>query len=385
MVNVFAVPVFFIVFREVTETSIIVSVLLSFLKQQLGNNPDRTVYKKLVKQVWYGTLIGLIICIIIGCGLIGAFYGIGKDAWAGTEYIWEAVFAILASLIISLMGAALLRVSKMQEKWRLKLARALESTSFRQHLQQGRTSDHTGSTASTGTWKEKFKYFAEKYAMFVLPFITILREGLEAIVFIGGVSLGLPASSIPLATVCGLLAGIAVGVLIYLGGFRAPLQFFLIVSTCFLYLVAAGLFSRAVWYLEANDWNNLTGGDAAETGNGAGSYDIRRSVWHVNCCNPELNGGGGWGIFNALLGWQNSATYGSVISYCVYWIAVIIGFIFLRWAEKKGRLPWQKPKDVESSTARLTDKGDASSSDDNTTREKTVHAQTVAETREVKE
>ncbi|RMZ85848.1 hypothetical protein DV737_g469, partial [Chaetothyriales sp. CBS 132003] len=386
MVNVFAVPVFFIVFREVTETSIIVSVLLSFLKQQLGNNPDRSVYKKLVKQVWYGTLIGLVICIIIGCGLIGAFYGIGKDAWSGTEYIWEAVFAIIASLIISLMGAALLRVSKMQEKWRLKLARALESSSFSHHLQQGGAGDHTGSNAPTGTWKQKFKYYAEKYAMFVLPFITILREGLEAIVFIGGVSLGLPASSIPLATICGLLAGIAVGVLIYLGGYRAPLQFFLIVSTCFLYLVAAGLFSRAVWYLEANEWNKVTGGDAAETGSGAGSYDIRKSVWHVNCCNPELNGGGGWGIFNALLGWQNSATYGSVISYCVYWIAVIIGFIFLRWAEKKGRLPWQKAKDVESSTAGLADKGDASSSDDNTTtHEKTVPAQTVAETHEVKE
>lgn len=41
-----------------------------------------------------------------------------------------------------------------------------------------------------------------------------------------------------------------------------------------------------------------------------------------------------WGIFNSLLGWQNSATYGSVISYNVYWIAVIIGFIFLGWKER---------------------------------------------------
>ena len=29
-------------------------------------------------------------------------------------------------------------------------------------------------------------------------------------------------------------------------------------------------------------WNSLTGGDAAETGSGPGSYDIRKSVWHVN-------------------------------------------------------------------------------------------------------
>ena len=51
-VNVFAVPVFFIVFRETIETGIIVAVLLAFLKQTLdGPNGDVAVYKKLVKQV----------------------------------------------------------------------------------------------------------------------------------------------------------------------------------------------------------------------------------------------------------------------------------------------------------------------------------------------
>lgn len=29
-------------------------------------------------------------------------------------------------------------------------------------------------------------------------------------------------------------------------------------------------------------WNKIIGGDAAETGVGPGSYDIRKSVWHVN-------------------------------------------------------------------------------------------------------
>ena len=227
------------------------------------------------------------------------------------------------------MGAALLRVSKMQAKWRVKLARALEAKDNK-HAKLG----------------NRFKAWAEKYAMFLLPFITILREGIEAIVFIGGVSLGVEASSIPLPTICGLAAGCLVGFIIYKGGNKAPLQIFLIVSTCFLYLVAAGLFSRAVWFLEQDAWNKVTGGDAAETGSGAGSYDIRRSVWHVNCCNPELNGGGGWGIFNALLGWQNSATYGSVISYNVFWICVIVGFVLLRFKETKGHYPFMKAKNV---------------------------------------
>lgn len=53
-------------------------------------------------------------------------------------------------------------------------------------------------------------------------------------------------------------------------------------STCLLYLVAAGLFSRAVWSFEQQVWQNLLGSDAAELGAGAGSYDVDTAVWHVN-------------------------------------------------------------------------------------------------------
>ena len=153
----------------------------------------------LVVQVWAGTGLGLLICAIIGGGMIGAFYGIGLDAWSQTEAIWEGVFCLVATIIITIMGAALLRVSKMQDKWRVKLAKALE--------------------ASHGTKRrarsQRFKLWCEKYAMFLLPFITVLREGLEAIVFIGGVGLGLPASSFPLAVICGLGAGALIGFFIY--------------------------------------------------------------------------------------------------------------------------------------------------------------------------
>lgn len=279
--------------------------------------------------------------------MIGAFYGLNDStAWNNTEKIWEGVFAIVASIIISIMGAILLRVSKLQQKWQLKLARALELKS-----------------APVGRLGQKGKYYAEKYAMFMLPFITVLREGIEAVVFIGGVSLGLPASSIPLAAITGLACGLLVGYVIYRGGNAAPLQWFLIASTCFLYLVAAGLFSRGVWYLEINAWNKATGGDASENGSGPGSYDIRQSVWHVNCCNPDLNGGGGWGIFNAILGWTNSATYGSVISYNLYWIVVMTGFVLLRFKEKKGRLPFMKAKSVDHSETEEKVSSDDSSSD----------------------
>jgi high-affinity iron transporter len=121
------------------------------------------------------------------------------------------------------------------------------------------------------------------------------------------------------------------------------MQIFLVISTCFLYLVAGGLFSRGVWYFENNTWNKIVGGDASETGSGAGSYDIRQSVWHVNCCNPLIGGGGGWGIFNALFGWTNSATYGSVISYNLYWVCVMVGYGLMFYRERRGAIPVLDP------------------------------------------
>ena len=149
--------------------------------------------------MWLGTGVGLLLCLIIGAGMIGAFYGLGVDRWAQTEAIWEGVFGIVASVIISVMGAALLRVSKLQDKWRVKLARALEKHS----------------RSEGGSRGQRLKFYAEKYAMFLLPFITVLREGLEAVIFIGGVGLTLPATSFPLAVICGLLAGALIGVMIY--------------------------------------------------------------------------------------------------------------------------------------------------------------------------
>ena len=131
--------------------------------------------------------------------MIGAFYALGRDAWSGTEDIWEGAFALFASIVITIMGAALLRVSKLQDKWRVKLAKALEAKDSTKH----------------GSAGIRFKLWCEKYAMFLLPFITVLREGLEAVVFIGGVSLGFPATAFPLPVVLGLGCGCLIGFFIY--------------------------------------------------------------------------------------------------------------------------------------------------------------------------
>lgn len=91
------------------------------------------------------------------------------------------------------MGAAILRVSKMQAKWQKRIVKALEAPRK----------------------ESSFSTMLEKYALFILPFITILREGLEAIVFVGGVGLGYPPSAFPIPVITGIICGSLIGVLIY--------------------------------------------------------------------------------------------------------------------------------------------------------------------------
>jgi len=72
-----------------------------------------------------------------------------------------------------------------------------------------------------------------QWVLLFLPLITVMREGmpekpllllsistnfflgLEAVVFVGGVSLGQPATAIPIATVVGIICGLVCGFLIY--------------------------------------------------------------------------------------------------------------------------------------------------------------------------
>lgn len=95
------------------------------------------------------------------------------------------------------MGGALLRVGRMEEKWRAKLAKAIEAPI---------------STRGSRAWLVNF---FEKYAMFVLPFITVLREGIEGIVFVAGVSFSAPVTAVPLPVIFGLLSGSLVGYALY--------------------------------------------------------------------------------------------------------------------------------------------------------------------------
>ncbi|KAJ2488320.1 high-affinity iron permease [Coemansia sp. RSA 2050] len=315
MADVFNVAIFFIILRETIEAGVIISVLLSFSNQMF--NADAVMRKKAQKHIWIGAVVGFLICLVIGVTFIAVFYTVADDIWSKAELLWEGIFSLIAAVMITAMGLGMLRSGRMQDKWRAKLGSAMV--------------EESGRREGWRRWVD-FKVFSKRYLFFHLPFLTVLREGLEAVVFVGGVSLGATAKSIPLAVVIGLLCGGVVGYAIYRTGSAMRFHWFFVASTCLLYLIAAGLVSKSVGYFEEHRFAKYAGADP----DASGVIDVRVNVWALDYGSPEAKGGSGWGIFNAILGWTNVATYGTVISYSLYWGVLAAYLVVLGVHERRG-------------------------------------------------
>ena len=92
------------------------------------------------------------------------FYTTLNDLWAKTEQIWEGAFSLAAAFIILVMGTAFLKMDQSRVKWRFKLAAAFDKSQ----------------AAVTGKSKRDKASRSERWALFLLPFITVIRVGLTS-------------------------------------------------------------------------------------------------------------------------------------------------------------------------------------------------------------
>jgi high-affinity iron transporter len=98
------------------------------------------------------------------------------------------IFSLIACIMIFVMGITMLRMDRAKLKWKRKLEKAFDNISNKpgsmdvdssiwEDMKFWKTNKNAASDAK---W--------EKWALVILPAITVLREGLEAVVFVGGVS-----------------------------------------------------------------------------------------------------------------------------------------------------------------------------------------------------
>eukprot|EP00842_Homolaphlyctis_polyrhiza_P000087 jgi/Hompol1/1079/HPOL_001375-RA len=350
MPSLFSVPIFFIVFRETLEGAIIVSVLLAIIGKLARTSPRfAELAGSLSRQVWLGTVSGLSLSLAIGAVFLVFWYKYAVNLWSQAEQLWEGIFGLVACVMVTLTALAMLKSSRMHEKYQRKLAAKLELMDA--HLTPA---SHSGTAAvavtaanekkSAGTHVEEASQIDPRNKhgktrslrdplkiLFWVPFVTMLREGLEAVVFIGGVSLSEEAKSIPLAAICGILLGCLLGFLVHRGGSQLTMHWLFIISACVLLLIADGLLARSVGEFGDYTWSKAINLAADDVGTGA--FDPRYNVWHFDCCSPEEKSSGGWGVFNSLLGWRNNASVATITVYCVFWILVSGILVLLRLRE----------------------------------------------------
>ncbi|BBN07502.1 high-affinity iron transporter [Marchantia polymorpha subsp. ruderalis] len=300
MVAVFSVPAFFILFRETLEASIILSVMLSLLNKVVA---DRVFRWKLQKQVWMGVVVGVALSMAAAAIFLSLYYTVAKNAWDKTEMLWEGILSLIAVVLITLMALSMIRVDTWRAKWEKKLTKVTIDTV-----------EQYGQLQSTRS----------KYALFLIPFTIVIREGVEAVIFLGGIGLEGSGTAYPLAAITGAICGCAIGYFLYKGGNNVAFKWFLGAATLLLLVIAAGLFANAVHELEEYTHNE-------------------KLVWSLHCCHHEDNGI--WKLLNAVTGWRDEASVGTVSAYFSYWAFIIITLILLR-------IKWNRDAAREAEEAR---------------------------------
>lgn len=195
---------FVIGLREGLEAALIVAIVAAFLIK----NSDRRV----LRPMWLGVTGAVALCIAAAVTM----HLIGERLPLTAKETMEGAFTVLAVVGVTYMLVWMRRHShELKGDLQAKAAEALDSNS---------------------TW-----------ALVVLAFIAVLREGLETAVFLLGILTG---STDPTLGLFGAGAGIAVASLIgygiYRGGVRINLAKFFRFTGLLLVIVAAGLLSSAM-------------------------------------------------------------------------------------------------------------------------------------------
>lgn len=234
------------------------------------------------------------------------------------------------------MGLAFLRLPHARIKWRLKLLSAVEGVAGVDDKPKDRRSRRKMRARAARGW-----------ILFGLPFVTVLREGLEGVVFLGGI--GLTGS--PLGILLGALTGFAVGgalaYLLFAKSETMTLHRFTVFSTVLLFMMGSGLASRSAYGIERQYFINGVGAAAAESGDGPGSYRVAGNIWKFTWGNPEPGHAGYhgiWQVLQSLVGWNNVASVWTVGTYCAYWYVIVGTLVSMKYKEGRAEICGRRSK-----------------------------------------
>ncbi|MBW6470794.1 MAG: FTR1 family protein [Methanosarcinaceae archaeon] len=254
------IPSFMITFREGLEAFLIVGIILAYLAQ--------TKRTELNKHVYAAT--GLAVLGSIGAALV--FNSLAIEFAGKNEELFEGIVMLIAAAVLTSMIIWMARESKNI------------SSSIRQKVD----SNHAR-------------------GLFVLAFVSVFREGIETVLFLGAAAMNTEARTVLYGGVLGLATSIVVAYLVFKSSSRVNLKTFFKYTGIFLILFAAGLTAHGVHELQE-----------------AGVVPIIvEHVWDMNHLLDE-NGTVG-SLLKSLFGYNGNPSLLEVFAYVGYYVAVGLG------------------------------------------------------------
>lgn len=260
---------FIITFRESLEAALIVGIVLSYLVKT-----KQTAYFKVIFIAIASAIVSSIVGAILFFSIAGGFTGIAEKSFEG---------------ITMLIGAALLTTMILWMMKQSHIARKLEEKVATQIAE------------------------AHKFGLFFLVFISILREGIETVIFLASASF-ISTDNNLIGALIGISVAILLGYIIFVGSKKINLKKFFTITNVFLILFAAGLVAHGLHELQEANIIPI----------------IIEHVWDIN---PPVNPDGSFPLFHengyigsilkGLFGYNGNPSLIEVLSYLIY-ISVVI-------------------------------------------------------------
>ncbi len=260
---------FVITFRETLEAALIVGIILSYLVR--------------IKKIKYNNVVYFGVFSGIFASLLGAllFISIKGDFTGRLEQIFEATMMLVGAFLLTTMIFWMMKQKHIAKELEKRVAEEISET--------------------------------HRFGLFFLVFISIFREGIETVIFLGASSI-LSSNNTLFGAILGILAAIFLGYLIFVGTKKINLKIFFNITSILLILFSAGLVSHAIHELqEVNVFPVLD----------EHIWDINPKVL-IDGSYPLLHENGYiGGTLKGLFGYDGDPSFLEVVGYLIYIILVL--------------------------------------------------------------
>jgi high-affinity iron transporter len=263
------VPSLLIMVREGFEAALIVALVFAYLRK-IGR-------LDLARATWLGVAAAAALSTALAIGLHVTIGGL------------EGIARLRAFAAISLLAATVLTWMVF---WMRRQARAIKGE-LEMRVEAALTAD------------------SPIRALTLVAFLAVLREGIEAALFLVAAATDSDGGQVVIGAVIGITIAAVLGGIVYVGSRRLPMRAFFQVTGVIVIVFAAGLLARTVLFLQV-------AGDMGTADNAV--YDLTGTTWLTQ--SSEVGK-----FLAAMLGWDPRPSIEQVIAWVGYLVPV--GFLFL--------------------------------------------------------